>query len=155
MASSPSYCARRSRARAAEELRAQLRATHDPASKVWLAAAVAHRVYEQMTTELELLRGAGLVAPDLANVEREVDDRRHAGVGMLVDYLANRNALRAGLAPSAEADLAWAITGPDLYHKLIFGRGWTVDDYECLVGDVLVATLLAPQAARTAERSAN
>ena len=129
---------------AAEELRARLRATDDPAARVRLAVAIARRVYEQMAAGLELLRGARLVAPELAAVEGEIEARRRAGTGLLADYLLACGRLRAGLTPEAAADLLWGMTSPDLYRKLVHEQGWTGEAYEHLLGDVLVAALLAP-----------
>jgi AcrR family transcriptional regulator len=131
---------------AAEELRARLRATDDPAARVRLAVAIARRVYEQMAAGLELLRGARLVAPELAAVEDEVDARRRTGTGQLAEYLAACGRLRAGLTHEAATDLLFAMTGPDLYRMLVLEQGWTGDAFECLLGDVLVAALLAPGA---------
>ena len=104
---------------AAEELRARLRVTEDPAQRIRLAAAIARRVYEQISAGLELRLGAGTVAPELAAVEREIEERRRAGTSLLVDYVVSRDQLRSGLAPAAAADLLWAIAGPDLYWKLV------------------------------------
>jgi TetR/AcrR family transcriptional regulator, regulator of cefoperazone and chloramphenicol sensitivity len=132
---------------AAEELRARLRATDDPAAKVRLAVGVGRRVYGHMAAGLELLRGAGLVAPELAAVEREVDARRRAGAALLVDHLAGQGRLRPGLAPAAAADLLWALTGPDLYRTLVLERGWSGAAYERRLGEALVAALLAPDGA--------
>jgi AcrR family transcriptional regulator len=129
---------------AAEELRARLRATDDPAAKVRLAVAIARRVYEQMAAGLELLRGARLVAPELAAVEGEIEARRRAGTGLLADSLLACGRLRAGLTPEAAADLLWGLTSPDLYRKLVHEQGWTGDAYEYLLGDVLVDALLTP-----------
>jgi TetR/AcrR family transcriptional regulator, regulator of cefoperazone and chloramphenicol sensitivity len=129
---------------AAEELRARLRATDDPAAKVRLAVAIARCVYEQMAGGLELLRGARLVAPELAAVEGEIEARRRAGAGWLVDYVRGCGRLRAGLTPAAAADLLWVMTSPDVYRKLVHEQGWTGDAYELLLGNALVAALLAP-----------
>jgi TetR/AcrR family transcriptional regulator, regulator of cefoperazone and chloramphenicol sensitivity len=129
---------------AAEEVRARLRATEDSEARLRLAPAIGRRVYEEMAPGLELLRGAGLVAPELAALEREIEERRRAGTDRLADYLAERGRLRAGLAPAAAADVLWAMTGPDLYRLLVLERRWSGDAYECLLGDVLVAALLGP-----------
>ena len=130
---------------AAEELRARLRAADDPAARVRLAVAIARRVYEQMAAGLELLRGARLVAPELAAVEGEIEARRRTGTGLLADYLLACGRLRAGLTAAAAADLLWGMTSPDLYRKLVHEQRWTGDAYEHLLGDVLVAALLAPR----------
>jgi hypothetical protein len=127
---------------AAEELRARLRTTEDTAARVRLAAAIARHVYEQMAGGLDLLRGAAFVAPELAAVAREIEDRRHDGVALLLEHLAHRGHLRAGLSPAAATDLAWALTGPDLYRKLVVDQGWTGEMYERVLGDALVEILL-------------
>ena len=129
---------------AAEELRARLRVTEDPAQRIRLAVAIARRVYDQISAGLERRLGAGTVAPELAAVEGEIEERRRAGTSLLVDYVVSRDQLRSGLAPAAAADLLWAIAGPDLYWKLVIEQGWSGDAYEALLGDALVAALMAP-----------
>jgi hypothetical protein len=38
-------------------------------------------------------------------------------------------------------DILWALTGGELYRLLVLERGWSPDEYEAWLGEVLVQTL--------------
>jgi len=53
--------------------------------------------------------------------------------------------LRAGIAASEAVAVIWALSGPDQYTQLVFGRAWTPSRYEEWLGDALINTLLQPE----------
>lgn len=52
-------------------------------------------------------------------------------------------AIRAGLTPERGADVAWALTTPELYDMLVDERGWTIKAYVAWLGQALRRELLA------------
>ena len=52
-------------------------------------------------------------------------------------------AIRPGLTPERAADLAWALTTPELYDMLVDERGWTIKTYVAWLGKALRQELLA------------
>jgi AcrR family transcriptional regulator len=125
-----------------EDLLAELRATADPAHRIALVARLTRQVYEASGPELELLRGAGAVAPDLEEPARAVEQRRWRQQERLVAYLRERDALRADRAPPEATDEIWMLTSFDVYRMLVSGRGWAPAEYEAWLARVLAERLL-------------
>jgi AcrR family transcriptional regulator len=126
------------------ELVDQIRAARDPRHRLRLVAELTRRAYEASVPEFELMRGAAAVAPEVAAVARQVESRRHANQTRLADYLDEHGVLRDGLAPEEATDIAWALTGYDLYRALIGERRWSPDRYQAWLAETLAAALLAP-----------
>jgi AcrR family transcriptional regulator len=122
----------------------RLRAERDPARRVALAAHLTRRVFASAAAEFELLRGAGAVAPELAEVARQVEQRRWHRIEQLVDFLREHGALRADLAPAAATDEAWALASFDVYWLLVRQRGWRPKQYEAWLTQTLIGRLIGP-----------
>ena len=120
----------------------ELRAAQDPATRLRRAVGLTRQHHEARSAEVELLRGAGVVSPELAEAERTVGRRRFANTAKLVDFLDSHGELRTDLAKAEAHDLLWSLTGPDLYRLLVAERGWSAARYETVLHDLLVRTLL-------------
>src|SRR5215467_1106123 len=94
--------------------------------------------------ELELMRGAAAVTPEVATAARQVDSRRHADQARLVAYLAEHRVLRQDLDPGQATDIVWALTSYDLYRALVTGRRWPEERYQDWLAGTLAACLLRP-----------
>jgi AcrR family transcriptional regulator len=117
-------------------------ATEDPAQRLAFAAKIARTVYEGERAELELLRGVGVVAPELAALEREGEaDRREAQRG-LVEGLAAAGHLRDDLDVESARDVLWAMTNRELFRLLVLERGWPADRYQTWLAGMLASALL-------------
>lgn len=123
-------------------------ATGDPAQRVAFAAKIARTVYEGERAELDLLRGVGAVAPELAALEREGELDRREAQRVLVEALVAAETLREELDVEAARDVLWAMTCRELYRLLVQERGWPADRYEAWLADSLAAALLRPEDAR-------
>lgn len=128
-----------------DEIRTMLQTTDDAHQRLRLATALARQAYEALTPEFELLRGASAVAPELADLGRQVGERRRQYQGRLIAYLRERGVLRRELSVDEATDVLWALTGYDLYRQLVVERGWTPDRYETWTADVVVQRLIEPE----------
>ncbi|MGH7723493.1 MAG: TetR/AcrR family transcriptional regulator [Candidatus Dormibacteria bacterium] len=126
----------------------RLLATSNSQEQLRIAAQMIRRVHESERDEVELLRGAGTVAPELAALERRREQERRQRETPLIDALVGRGHLRAGLTPAHAGDVFWALTGPELYRLLVLQQGWPADAYEAWLADLLVVSLLSPEAAQ-------
>ena len=72
------------------------------------------------------------------------NDQRREGAAMIVAAVASLGGLRRGLRRAEAVDIAWLLSDPVLYRRLVGGRGWTVARFE----KWLAATLAAPTARR-------
>jgi AcrR family transcriptional regulator len=128
-----------------QQLLGRLQATSDPRLRVGLAAQLACEVYATLGPEFALLRGAGTVAPELADLAQRVETRRRQNVAQLVAYLDERRVLQRGSSRDEATDVVWAVTGYDLYRMLVIECGWTSDRYVAWLTNFLVGRLLEPR----------
>jgi TetR/AcrR family transcriptional regulator, regulator of cefoperazone and chloramphenicol sensitivity len=134
-----------------QELIAQALAASSPADRLGFSARIARQVYDAERAELDLLRGAGAVSPELAALERGHEHERMAAQAALIEQLASARLLRVDAA--AAADILWTLTGREIYRMLVVERGWSSDRYQAWLDETLTGALLGP--ARTPPRSRN
>jgi AcrR family transcriptional regulator len=125
-----------------QEALGRLRGEPDPARRIALVAQLTRRAYEASAADLELLRGAGTVAPELAEIAGSVEDRRWRQQERLVAFLRERGALRDGLSPVEATDQLWAVSSFDVYRMLVVRRGWSPALYETWLATTLRFLLL-------------
>lgn len=121
----------------------ELRATPEPSRRVSLVAQITRQAYEPLVLELELLRTAHAVAPELADLARDIEMRRRQNQGRLVAYLDEHRVLRQGLPLEEATDVLWALTSYDLYRMLVVERHWPPERYETWLAHLLIQHLLA------------
>jgi len=124
-----------------QEVLAHLRAEPDPSRRVALVAQLTRQVYEALTPEFELLRGAGAVAPELAEVAHTVEQRRWHLQERFVEFLSEQGVLHADRSHADATDEVWALTSFDLYRLLVRERGWTALRYEAWLTQALMQRL--------------
>ena len=120
----------------------ELRATEDPSRQLSLVAQITRQAYEPLASSLELLRTAGAVAPELADVTRQIEARRRQNQARLIASLREQGALRPGLSFEEATDVLWALTSYDLYRMLIVEQRWEPERYEIWLAQLLVQHLL-------------
>lgn len=114
--------------------------TEDPVARLRLAARVARRIFDAERAEIDLLRGAAALSPDLAQLEHERDETRYVSQEPLIKYLAQHK--RLSVDTKAARDILWSLTTRELYRNLVVTRGWSADRYEKWLGNLLVASLV-------------
>jgi len=117
----------------------------DPIVRLRLAAPIARGIHESQSAILDLLRGAGVVAPELARLESQKERQRYQRQEGTIASLSSSCKLRAGLDYTTARDIFWALTGRDLYRMLVRERGWSADKYEDWLADMLVDSLVGSQ----------
>jgi AcrR family transcriptional regulator len=128
-------------------VREAMQATN-PSERLRFPARIARRIYESEDSVLDLLRGAGAVAPALAQSESERECSRYDAQGGMIQYLVRTRNLRRGLDPQHARDILWSLTSRDLYRMLVRDRGWTAQQYEDWLASTLVETLVRKDAPR-------
>src|SRR6516225_3922522 len=125
-----------------QELLSQLRTGQEPKQRVKLVVLISRRVYESLCTEFELLRTAGVVDPELADLARRIEARRRQNQSYLITDLYERGALRHSLSPEEALDILWSLTSYDLYRMLVSECRWEAERYENWLGQLLLDRLL-------------
>ena len=120
----------------------ELRALEDPSRQLSLVAQITRQAYEPLASSLELLRTAGAVAPELADVTRQIEARRRQNQARLIASLREQGALRPGLSFEEATDVLWALTSYDLYRMLVMEQRWPPERYETWLAQLLIEHLL-------------
>jgi AcrR family transcriptional regulator len=126
-----------------DEVVRQAQSATDPESRLRRSAAVARQIRSAQSAAFDLLRGAGVVAPELAKLQRERESLRYDRVGSAITFLRKSGALRPGLNHRTARDIFWMLTGGDVYRMLVRERGWPPQKYQHWLADTLVKVLLA------------
>jgi AcrR family transcriptional regulator len=115
----------------------------DPERALRLNVRNAKLVRRRVGRLLDVIRDAAVsdaeVAELWARIQREFYDNQHA----VVEALQRRRALRPGLGVMRATDLLWTLNHPDVYRLLVGERGWTPDQHERWLADILCSQLLA------------
>jgi AcrR family transcriptional regulator len=114
----------------------------DPEKRLRGAARIARQIHGAQHSGFDLLRGAGVVAPELARLEEERERIRYERQEQMIASLRDSKKLRPGLSSRAARDILWTLTGSDIYRMLVRERGWSSQKYQDWLGDTLVHSLL-------------
>jgi len=120
----------------------QAMSTTDAESRLRFAARIARQIHEAQSVTFDLLRGAGVVAPELAKLEQQREDLRYERQERMITSLGQDASLRPGLDHRTARDILWMLTGRDVYRMLVRERGWSAGKYQHWVADALVQSLL-------------
>ena len=127
-----------------QQLIEEVRATKDPLRRLSLVAHITRQAYEPRTRSLELLRTAGAVAPELAELARQIETRRRQNQARLIAYLHECQVLPQKFSLEEATDVLWALTSYDLYRMLVVEQGWASVRYETWLAQLLIQNLLRP-----------
>src|SRR6266852_5071162 len=120
----------------------ELRATVDLSRQVSLVAQITRQAYEPLVSSLELLRTAGAVAPELADLAQQIEARRRQNQARLIASLREQGVLRSGLSFEEATDVLWALTSYDLYRMLVVEQRWEPARYETWLAQLLIQQML-------------
>jgi len=113
-----------------------------PEDRLWYAARIARQIHDAQKTTFDLLRGARVVAPELAKLEERGERLRYKRQKQLIELLRTAGRLRRELSIRKTRDVFWMLTGREVYRMLVRERGWSSQEYEKWLAGTLVETLL-------------
>jgi len=116
----------------------------DPETRLRLTAPIARQIHDAQSATFDLLRGAGVVAPELARLEQQRERLRYERQERMIISLRDARRLRPGLDHGTARDIFWMLTGRDVYRMLVRERGWSSQKYQDWLADTLVHSLLTP-----------
>jgi AcrR family transcriptional regulator len=117
----------------------------DPEARLRLAAPIARQIHDAQSATFDLLRGAGVVAPELAKLEKQRECVRYERQERMIVSLQEAGRLRPDLDQTTARDIFWMLTSRDIYRMFVRERGWPSRKYQGWLADMLVRSLLAPQ----------
>ena len=124
-----------------DEVVRQTLSAGDSETRLRRAADVATQTRGAQSAAFDLMRGAAVVAPELAKLERERERLRYQGEKSMITFLRDSGRLRPGLSHQRARDIFWMLTGGDVYRMRV--RGWSSQEYQQWLADTLVEQLLA------------
>jgi AcrR family transcriptional regulator len=129
----------------AEQLEALVAEARDaPSLKTLLpiSAKIARQMYDAERAQMDVFWGTYVLTPEFKELEKEREQRRYTRQEESLTALAQENGLMTGLSLSKARDILWAFTGRDMYRLLVVDQGWTSDDYEKWLAQLLLKTLM-------------
>jgi AcrR family transcriptional regulator len=91
---------------------------------------------------LEVIRTAAPMDEDIGALWARIQSEFHANQRVIVECLAGKGALGAGLDVDRATDVLWTINHPDVWQLLVRQRGWSSERYEQWCADLACAQLL-------------
>lgn len=119
-----------------------IRAEPDAGRKLEVYAQAVRTVHGRMAPLLRVLQAAAPVEPELADVWRDIAERRVRNMRLLAAELAGTGSLREGVSIEEAADVIWATNSVELYVLLVHERGWDPDRYARWLADAWRRLLL-------------
>jgi AcrR family transcriptional regulator len=116
----------------------------DPRRKLRLNVDNTKVVRARIGPLLDVIRDAAPTEPELASLWKRIQLEFYENQRAVVDDLHRRKALRGGLDVARASDILWTLNHPDVYRLLVSDRGWTPDEHEEWLGDILCDQLLRP-----------
>ncbi len=129
-----------------EDLVRQALSASDPETRLRFAARIARQIHQAQSTTFDLLRGAGVVAPELAKLEHQRERLRYERQERMITSLHEAGKLRPEFDHTTARDILWMLTGRDVYRMLVRERGWALENYQDWLASALVQSLLTSSA---------
>lgn len=117
-----------------------------PRAHLAISAKMARQLYDAERSQMDLFRDASILIPEFIELEKERERRRYKRQEESIHLIAKEGVLLKGLQISKARDILWALTGRDMYRLFVIDQGWTSDDYETWLSQVLINTLLEADA---------
>ncbi|TNC29268.1 helix-turn-helix transcriptional regulator [Amycolatopsis alkalitolerans] len=114
----------------------------EPVEQLRLQARAAREIYERVAPVLAVMRGAASADPEIAELWETNNAQRATVQNHLIEALAGKTTLRAGMDTTTAVDIALALQTPETYQFLTARRGWSPERWEHWVADALTTQLL-------------
>lgn len=117
-------------------------AQRDSVKALNAAASVTRYIYDEEVRQIGLIHRAAIVSAGLRRFEKDLENQRYDRQQVVIGRLWDAKAIRNGLSLKEARDIAWSLTGREIYRMLVHERGWTGDAYEAWLGEMLARALL-------------
>lgn len=113
-----------------------------PKTRLAISAKIARQLYDAESVQMNIFRGASVLAPEFKELEKERELRRYNRQEVTIKAMVKEKSLAKGLNAMKARDILWALTGRDMYRMFVLEQGWTSDEYEAWLTRLLVYALL-------------
>lgn len=121
----------------------------DPDGRRSIALMIEHGndIYARIAPVGAAIGQAASVEPEVAEVWNGLVEERRQGIRRIIDSLATRGQLRAGLAVDRAADIVYGLHRPETFAVFVDECGWPVKEFKAWSYRLLCDQLLGPQPA--------
>lgn len=113
-----------------------------PEIRLSISAKIARQMYDAEKVQMNLFRGAVVLAPEFKELEKEREMRRYSRQEVTIKAMVREKSLAKGLSEVRARDILWAFTGRDMYRMLVVEQGWTSEEYERWLAQLLINNLM-------------
>ncbi len=113
-----------------------------PTERLAISAKIARQMYDAERAQMSIFQGAAILAPEFKELEKEREIRRYKRQEMTIQAMVKDNSLAKELSVIKARDILWAFTGRDIYRMFVIEQGWTSDEYEEWLTQLLIKTLI-------------
>lgn len=110
--------------------------------RLMIAAKISRQMYDAERAQMDIFRGASVLAPEFKELEKEREQRRYKRQEETIKTMWEEKSLAKGLSLSKARDILWAFTGRDMYRMFVVEQEWTSDEYEKWLAQLLVKALI-------------
>jgi AcrR family transcriptional regulator len=114
-----------------------------PKERLCISAKIARQMYDAERAQMDVFRGAAVLAPEFKELEKEKERRRYNRQEVTIKAMVREKSLAKGLSATKARDILWAFTGRDFYRMLVIERSWPSDEYEKWLSESLIQALLS------------
>jgi AcrR family transcriptional regulator len=114
----------------------------DPARQLRLNVRNAKLARARIGTLLEVIRSAAAQDPEIDALWSRIQQEFYDNQRSVVEALHRKRALKPRLGIARATDLLWTLNHPNVYRLLVTDRGWTPEQHEKWLTDLLCAQLL-------------
>lgn len=112
-----------------------------PKVRLSISAKIARQMYDAEKVQMNLFRGAAVLAPEFKELEKEREMRRYSRQEVTIKAMVKEKSLAKGLSEIKARDILWAFTGRDMYRMFVVEKGWTSEEYERWLTQLLINNL--------------
>jgi AcrR family transcriptional regulator len=113
-----------------------------PKVRLSVSAKIARQMYDAEKVQMNLFRGAAVLAPEFKELEKEREMRRYSRQEVTIKAMVKEKSLAKGLSEIKARDILWAFTGRDMYRMFVVEKGWTSEEYEHWLTQLLINNLM-------------
>lgn len=113
-----------------------------PVERLCISAKIARHMYDAEKAQMDIFRGAAVLAPEFKELEKEKEMRRYNRQEVTIKAMIKEKSLAKGLKSDKARDILWAFTGRDIYRMLVIEQGWSSDEYEKWLAQFLINALI-------------
>lgn len=111
-----------------------------------ISAKMARQLYDAERKQMDVFRGAPLLAPEFREFEQEREQRRYKRQENSIRIIESEKSLSNELSLPKARDILWAFTGRDMYRLFVIERGWSPEEYEQWLSQWLARALMKESA---------